>query len=155
MGSHSYLVNLQTNIGDLHTSGLLNSHASRDTTTNVGHLHGDRTSVISLGELHWYGGGLGLQELGLLDHLKHRVHAVHFTKEQAAKIEAAADKADSLAKAKIDASAKLSKIQKELADKAADAADAKVHSFVDAHTDAAALQELYCGYIINGWRLKC
>ena len=133
MGSHSYLVNLNTNIGDLHTSGLLNSHASRWTNTNVGHMHGDRTSVISLGEL---------QELGMLDKLRSRVHAVHFTKEQAAKIEAAADKADSLAKAKIDASAKLSKIQKELADKAADAADAKVHAFVDAHTDAA-LQELF------------
>ena len=49
MGSHSYLVNLETNIGDLHTSGLLNSHASRFTTTNVGHMDGDRSSVISLG----------------------------------------------------------------------------------------------------------
>ena len=147
MGSHSYLVNLQTNIGDLHTSGLLNSHASRDTTTNVGHMSGDRTSVISLGEL---------QELGLLQNIRDRVHAVHFTKEQAAKIEAAADKADSLAKAKIDAYTKLSKIQKELADKAADEADAKVHAFVDAHTDAAALQELFCGYDSNGYRiLRC
>ena len=109
-------------------------------------MHGDRTSVISLGEL---------QELGMLDKLRSRVHAVHFTKEQAAKIEAAADKADALAKAKIDASAKLSKIQKELADKAADAADAKVHSFVDAHTDVAALQELFCGYDSNGYRLRC
>ena len=58
MGSHSYLVNLNTNIGDLHTSGLLNSHASAYTTTNVGHMVGDRTSVISLGEL---------QELSLND----------------------------------------------------------------------------------------
>ena len=140
MGSHSYLVNLQTNIGDLNTSGLLNSHASRYTTTNVGHMHGDRTSVISLGEL---------QELGMLDKLRSRVHAVHFTKEQAAKIEAAADKADALAKAKINASAKLSKIQKELADKAADAADAKVHAFVDAHTDAA-LQEMWISYGMGG-----
>ena len=49
MGSHSYLVNLDTNIGDLNTSGLLNSHANRFTTTNVGHMHGDQTSVISLG----------------------------------------------------------------------------------------------------------
>ena len=52
MGSHSYLLNLDTNIHDLQTSGLLNSHASRYTTTNVGHMHGDRTSVISLGELY-------------------------------------------------------------------------------------------------------
>ena len=132
MGSHSYLVNLNTNIGDLHTSGLLNSHASRWTTTNVGHMNGDRTSVISLGEL---------QELGMLDKLRSRVHAVHFTKEQATKIEAAADKADAAAKAKIDANTKLSKLQKELADKTADEADAKVHAFVDAHTDPA-LQEL-------------
>ena len=47
--THSYLVNLETNIHDLYTSGLLNSHASRFTTTNVGHMHGDRSSVISLG----------------------------------------------------------------------------------------------------------
>ena len=51
MGSHSYLVNLDTNIHDLQTSGLLNSHASATTTTNVGHMHGDRSSVINLGEL--------------------------------------------------------------------------------------------------------
>ena len=69
MGSHSYLVNLQTNIGDLNTSGLLNSHASRYTTTNVGHMHGDRTSVISLGEL---------QELTSI--FRHD----HYTKAQAA-----------------------------------------------------------------------
>merc|ERR1719506_389313 len=49
MGSHSYLVNLDTNIHDLQTSGLLNSHASITTTTNVGHMHGDRSSVITLG----------------------------------------------------------------------------------------------------------
>ncbi len=46
---YSYLVNLETNIHDLSTSGLLNSHASQFTTTNVGHMHGDRSSVISLG----------------------------------------------------------------------------------------------------------
>ena len=55
MGSHSYLVNLETNIHDLRTSGLLNSHASATTTTNVGHMAGDRTSVISLGELQELG----------------------------------------------------------------------------------------------------
>ena len=68
MGSHSYLVNLYdrnspahagepsymlmempTNIGVLGTQGLLNSHASRHTTTNVGELDGSRTSVINLG----------------------------------------------------------------------------------------------------------
>ena len=54
MGSHSYLVNLETNIHDLQTSGLLNSHASATTTTNVGHLAGDRSSVISLSELISY-----------------------------------------------------------------------------------------------------
>ena len=74
MGSHSYLVNLYdrtspahadepsymlmempTNIGVLGTQGLLNSHASRHTVTNVGELNGSRTSVINL----------GLQELNL------------------------------------------------------------------------------------------
>ena len=64
MGSHSYLQNLSygpqdrpaiylmempTNIGALKTSGLLNSHASTVTTTNVGTLSGDRSSVINLG----------------------------------------------------------------------------------------------------------
>ena len=64
MGSHSYLQNmcsgsacnqmhylqvLPTNIGVLGTEGLLNSHASRDTVTNVGELNGSRTSVINLG----------------------------------------------------------------------------------------------------------
>ena len=43
---------LTTNIHDLHTSGLLNSHASRWTTTNVGHLLGDRHSVMTLSELN-------------------------------------------------------------------------------------------------------
>ena len=52
MGSHSYLVNLETNIHDLRTEGLLNSHANRWTTTNVGHMNGGRSSVISLGELY-------------------------------------------------------------------------------------------------------
>ena len=54
MGSHSYLVNLETNIHDLQTSGLLNSHASATTTTNVGHMAGDRSSVISLSELNFF-----------------------------------------------------------------------------------------------------
>ena len=52
MGSHSYLVNLQTNIGHLDTMGLLNSHASAFTTTNVGQMNGGPSSVISLGELY-------------------------------------------------------------------------------------------------------
>ena len=78
------LQNLNTNIGDLHTSGLLNSHASRYTTTNVGHMHGDRTSVISLGQL---------QELQLSDNdwarikddfVHHRIHQdYHFTQGEA------------------------------------------------------------------------
>ena len=136
MGSHSYLVNLQTNIGDLHTSGLLNSHASRDTTTNVGHMVGDRTSVISLGEL---------QELGLLQNIKDRVNAIHFTKDQAAKIEAKYDKYADSAKVWINADSKYNKLSeavKERMDKTVDASDAKVHSFVDAHTDSA-LQEMW------------
>ena len=68
MGSHSYLQNLNycsgsacnqmylmnmpTNIGTLQTAGLLNSHASPVTTTNVAHLNGGRSSVISLSELN-------------------------------------------------------------------------------------------------------
>ena len=47
------LQELPTNIHTLRTSGLLNSHANRWTTTNVGHMAGDRHSVISLGELNW------------------------------------------------------------------------------------------------------
>ena len=70
MGSHSYLQNmaycsgsacnqmhylqvLPSNFGQVHTAGLLNSHASKDTITNVGKLVGDRTSVITLSELNW------------------------------------------------------------------------------------------------------
>ena len=79
MGSHSYLVNLNTNIGDLHTSGLLKSHASATTTTNVGHMHGDRTSVISLGEL---------QELSWFTRMGSKIH---FTDAQIAAIEARGD----------------------------------------------------------------
>merc|ERR1719263_2210032 len=45
------LLEMPTNISSLNTSGLLNSHASATTTTNVGHMHGDRSSVITLGEL--------------------------------------------------------------------------------------------------------
>lgn len=48
------LQELATNIHHLHTAGLLNSHANRHTTTNVGHLHGDRSSVITLSELNWF-----------------------------------------------------------------------------------------------------
>lgn len=48
------LMEMPTNIHSLQTSGLLNSHANRWTSTNVGHLHGDRTSVISLSELNWF-----------------------------------------------------------------------------------------------------
>ena len=93
MGSHSYLQNLNhcsgsacnqmqyqliempTNIGHLDTAGLLNSRASRFTTTNVGQLNGGASSVITLGEL------------SLRDHVK----AIHFTKAQAAAIEAKID----------------------------------------------------------------
>ena len=132
MGSHSYLVNLNTNIGDLHTSGLLNSHASRFTTTNVGHIAGDRTSVITLGEL---------QELGLFDKLRNHVHEAHFTRAQADKIEAEADAVDAAAHKRIEASTKLSAAQKAMAEKLADAVDARTHKFVEAHTDAA-LEEL-------------
>ena len=45
------LQQLETNIDVLRTSGLLNSKANRFTTTNVGHLTGDRSSVMTLSEL--------------------------------------------------------------------------------------------------------
>ena len=64
MGSPSYLVNLDTNIGHLNTHGLLNSQASAMTTTNVGHIHGGHSSVINL----------GLQEMSFLDDLKENLH---------------------------------------------------------------------------------
>ena len=51
MGSHSYLVNLNTNINHLDTAGLLRSKATLDTITNVNHMHGNRHSVIDLSEL--------------------------------------------------------------------------------------------------------
>ena len=51
MASHSYLQNLKTNIDHLETDGLLNSIANKHTTTNVRHLIGDKTSVITLSEL--------------------------------------------------------------------------------------------------------
>ena len=49
MGSHSYLQNLDTNIAQLDTQGLLRSVANRHTNTNVGHMNGGYNSVISLG----------------------------------------------------------------------------------------------------------
>ena len=133
MGSHSYLVNLDTNIHDLHTSGLLNSHASKWTTTNVGHMHGDRSSVITLGEL---------QELGFLDHLKHAAAKIHFTRAQADAIEKKADAADALSKSKIEANSHLTADQKQRLEALADKLDASTHKFVEAHADQAALMEL-------------
>ena len=72
MGSHSYLVNLETNIGALRTEGLLNSEANRFTTTNVGRMNGGRQSVINLGlmEMPTNIGVLGTQ--GLLNSVANR-----------------------------------------------------------------------------------
>mgnify|MGYP000887905973 CR=1 FL=1 len=47
------LQQLQTNIGHLRTRGLLNSQANQYTTTNVGHIRGGKSSVITLSELNW------------------------------------------------------------------------------------------------------
>ena len=123
-GNYLDLQNLVTNIHDLRTEGLLNSHANRWTTTNVGHMHGGRSSVISLGEL---------QELA---------HEIHFTKAQAAAMEAKADARDAKMKAAIEANAKLTAAQKTKMEAGVDAADTKFHAWVDAHTDATGLQEL-------------
>ena len=48
---------LPTNIGELKTSGLLNSQASRVTTTNVGEMIGNKHSVINLGLMELPGQG--------------------------------------------------------------------------------------------------
>merc|ERR1719263_2206795 len=148
MGSHSYLVNLDTNIHDLRTSGLLNSHASATTTTNVGHMVGDRSSVITLGleELGYCSGAACnqmnyLEELSLLDRIKHLKDKIHFTRAQADAIEKKADEADTLAKLKINTSKKLTADQKKQLDALADKTDAGVHNFVEAHVDPA-LQQL-------------
>merc|ERR1719263_1120113 len=114
------LQDLATNIHDLQTSGLLNSHASRYTTTNVGHMHGDRSSVITLGQL---------QELGFLDHLN--------TMAQADVIEKFADAANALSK-----NSHLSADQKQRAEALADKLNAATQKFVEAHADQAALMEL-------------
>jgi hypothetical protein len=124
-----YLQEMPTNIGALQTEGLLNSHASRFTTTNVGQLHGGRSSVITLGEL------------SLMDKL-HLRKGIHFTKEQAAAIEAKADAAEQAAIEKVKASS-LTDAQKVKAIAALKLEDAEVHKFVDAHTDQE-LQALYC-----------
>ena len=121
MGSHSYLQNLQTNINSLQTAGLLHSHANRHTTTNVGHMVGGRTSVIDLSELY----------------------AIHFTDAQIAAAEAKADTARDAAEARINANTKLTDIQKKLADDAAEAADAKVHAWLEAYRAAPELSELF------------
>merc|ERR1719263_1826095 len=183
MGSHSYLVNLDTNIHDLRTSGLLNSHASATTTTNVGHIVGDRSSVITLGleELHHYDQALHhghehhghndgaryhghddalqnlgycsgaacnqmnyLEELSLLDRIKHLKDKIHFTRAQADAIEKKADEADTLAKLKINTSKKLTADQKKQLDALADKTDAGVHKFVEAHVDPALMELCTC-----------
>ena len=144
MGSHSYLQNMQycsgsacnqmqyqliempTNIGHLDTAGLLNSRASRFTTTNVGQLNGGASSVITLGELS-----------------DHYIKAIHFTKAQAAAIEAKNDAIEQAAIAKVKANTKLTEAQKLKFIAALKLEDTEVHKFVDAHTDAQ-LQELYC-----------
>ena len=121
MGSHSYLQNLQTNINSLQTAGLLNSHANRFTTTNVGHLVGGNTSVITLSELNF---------------------AISFTDAQIAAEEAKADAIRDASEARINADPNLTDIQKKLADDAADAADAKIHAWLEAHRAAQAAPEL-------------
>ena len=115
MGSHSYLQNLQTNINTLQTAGLLNSHANRFTTTNVGHMVGGKTSVIDLSELKF---------------------AITFTDAQIAQREAMADKIRDAAEARINASTKLTDVQKKAADEAAEAGDAKIHAWLEAHRAA-------------------
>ena len=114
------LQELTTNIHDLRTSGLLNSHANRWTTTNVGHMHGDRHSVISL----------GLEELNFLDKLKTKVH---FTDAQIKRIENRADFIDAGAKKRITASHRISDAMKAKLIAAADAEDAAIHKYVEAH----------------------
>ena len=141
MGSHSYLQNMQycsgsacnqmhylqempTNIGQLDTAGLLNSRASRFTTTNVGNMHGGASSVITLGELN------------MRNFMRDHVKTAHFTKAQAAAIEAKADAVESTAEAKVNASTKLSDAQKAKLIAALKLEDSNLHKFVDAHTDA-------------------
>ena len=67
MGSHSYLQNLDTNIHVLDTRGLLNSHASRHTTTNVGHMNGGYNSEINLGLMEMPMNVADLHTQGLLN----------------------------------------------------------------------------------------
>ena len=124
----SYLQEMPTNIAHLDTAGLLNSRANRFTTTNVGHITGNPSSVISLSELN-------------LDSFI-RNHSVHFTKAQAAAMEAKADAVESSAEAKVNANTKLSDAQKAKLIAALKLDDSKFHMFVDAHT-AAQLQQLY------------
>ena len=138
MGSHSYLQNMQycsgsacnqmnylqempTNIGHLDTQGLLNSRASRFTTTNVAQLNSGASSVISLGELH-------MQNFPEWGH--------HFTKAQAATTEAKLDSIESSAEARINTNAMLSDAQKAKVIAILKLEDSKVHQYVDAHTDA-------------------
>ena len=141
MGSHSYLVNLQTNIHDLHTSGLLNSHASATTTTNVGHMAGDRSSVINLGEL---------QELDAFNNF-------HLTNAQADVMEKIGDWVDHKSDAAINADASLTDVEKAWGRKLHDDYDHRLHAWVESHREnfrEAKLQNLttlHCTKFGCGW----
>ena len=82
---------------------------------------GGNTSVITLSELDF---------------------AIHFTDAQIAAAEAKADAARDAAEARINANTKLTDIQKKLADDAAEAADEKIHAWLEAHRAAQAAPEL-------------
>ena len=114
MASHSYLVNLNTNINHLHTAGLLRSKAALDTITNVNHMHGNRHSVIDLSEL---------------------LAEISFTDAQIAAREALADKIEASSMAKITDS-NLPENMKDLLISALDKGDDRIHSFLEAHRAA-------------------
>ena len=79
---------------------------------------GDNTSVITLSELNV---------------------AISFTDAQIAKREAMADKIRDAAEARINASTRMTDDQKQAADKAFEAGDAKIHAWLEAHRAAPEL----------------
>jgi len=151
MGSHSYLVNLNSPI---HFNQAIataiearadkaDSLADARINTLARLTDAQKTKLIAAtdaidAKIHTF---VDAHTDAALMNLQHRNHfASHFTKTQAAAIEARADKADQTTDARITANTKLSDAQKAKLIAAADALDARIHTFVDAHTDAALME---------------
>ena len=151
MGSHSYLVNLNSPI-----------HFNQAIATAI-EARADKADSLADARINTLARLTDAQKTKLIaatDAIDTKIHtfvdahtdaalmemplSVHFTKAQAAAMEARADKVESTAEAKVNASTKLSDAQKAKLIAALKLEDSNLHKFVDAHTTAAQLQEMYC-----------